>query len=116
VNRPEEPSLADRQAALVRALVAGEAVPPGFDEDAVQAAAHALLHKRARETAARYPALVAATGPDFTVRYIGWARDRPKSNTAADAHRFAHDNDVPWPPRPGPGARIGRLLRIRRPR
>ncbi|MEU1983659.1 hypothetical protein [Nocardia sp. NPDC019395] len=117
MSGPDGPSLAERQAALVRALVAGEAVPPGFDRDAVRAAAHALLHKRARETAARFPALVHATGPDFTARYIDWARDRPKTGTAADALRFARDNGVRWSPeKPGPGARIARLLRIRRSR
>ncbi|NUS92876.1 MAG: hypothetical protein HOQ36_10750, partial [Nocardia sp.] len=69
--------LADRQAALVRALVAGAAVPPGFDPIAVRAAAHALLHKRAREVAARCPELVYAAGPDFAARFVDWARDRP---------------------------------------
>ncbi|WP_280425714.1 hypothetical protein [Nocardia carnea] len=92
--------LADRQAALVRALVAGGVVPPGFDPAAVQATAEALLRKRARETVAHYPALAHATGPDFTARYIDWARGRPKAGTAADALAFARDNGVQWPPEP----------------
>lgn len=110
-----DPGLAERQAALVRALVADEPVPPGFDPDAVRAAADAILRKRARETAAHYPALVQATGPDFTARYIAWARGRPKGGAAADALAFARDHDVPWPPRPpAAGNRLAGLLRIRR--
>ncbi|WP_280399166.1 hypothetical protein [Nocardia carnea] len=111
------PGLAERQAALVRALVADDAVPPGFDPAAVRAAADAILRKRAREIAAHYPALVRATGPEFTARYIAWARGRPKGTTAADALGFARDHDVPWPPRP-PAApnRFAGLLRLRRSR
>ncbi|GGL38865.1 hypothetical protein [Nocardia jinanensis] len=111
------PGLADRQAALVRALVAGAAVPPGFDRAAVCAAAHALRHKRAREVAARYPELVHAAGPDFTTRFVEWARDRPKVGTTPDALSFARECGIPWPPsRPGffaPVARLFRRLRSR---
>lgn len=106
------PGLADRQAALVRALVAGAAVPAGFDPAAVGAAAHALRHKRAREVAARHPELVYATGPDFTERFVGWARNRPKDASVADAVRFAQECGIPWPPsRPGVPAPVYRLLR-----
>ncbi|MGI5222393.1 hypothetical protein [Nocardia sp. CA-290969] len=111
------PGLAERQAALVRALVAGEPVPCGFDPDAVRTAADAILRKRARETAAHYPALAQATGPEFTALYIAWARGRPKGGTAADALGFARDHEVPWPPQPPPAAnRLSGLLRLRRPR
>lgn len=106
--------LAERQAALVRALVAGGPVPPGFDPATVQATAAALLRKRARETAAHYPALVHATGPDFTARYIDWACGRPKAGTIADALAFARDNGVQWPPDPQPsGRRTALLSRLR---
>lgn len=106
----QAPGLADRQAALVRALVAGEAVPAGFDPVAVGAAAHALLHKRAREVAARHPELVYVTGPDFTERFVEWARHCPKDGT--DALRFARECGIPWPPsRPGVPAPVSRLLR-----
>jgi hypothetical protein len=112
VTDAQAPGLADRQAALVRALVAGEAVPAGFDPAAVGAAAHALRHKRAREVAARHPELVHATGPDFTERFVEWARNRPKDGTAADALRFARECGIPWPPsRPGFLALVSRLLR-----
>ncbi|MGW1742375.1 hypothetical protein ACWCPQ_26620 [Nocardia sp. NPDC001965] len=112
----QAPGLADRQAALVRALVAGAAVPPGFDPAAVHAAAHALRHKRAREVATRCPELVYATGPDFTARFVEWARDRPKSGTAADARRFARECGIPWPPpRSGYLASVAGLFRRFRP-
>lgn len=105
-------SLADRQAALVRALVAGADIPSGFDPAAVRAAAGALLHKRARETAARFPELAHAAGPGFIERFIDWARDRPKESTAADAVRFARDTGIPWPAAgPGPLARVRRIFR-----
>lgn len=39
-------TLAQRQAALVRALVAGAPVPPGFDAVAVAAAGAVCRHKR----------------------------------------------------------------------
>ncbi|MEU7142043.1 hypothetical protein ABZ942_21510 [Nocardia sp. NPDC046473] len=81
--------LAERQAALVRALVAGSPVPHGFDTEAVAAAARALLHKRAGEVARRCPLLVHACGEDFTERFIAWAADKPKTSTASDATAFA---------------------------
>ncbi|MEV0106885.1 hypothetical protein AB0H42_11175 [Nocardia sp. NPDC050799] len=110
------PGLADRQAALVRALVAGEPVPAGFDPAVVGAVAHALLHKRAREVAARHPDLVYATGPDFTERFVEWARNRPKDGTTADALRFARERGVPWPAsRPGFRPAVSRLLQRLRP-
>ncbi|MGW5385514.1 hypothetical protein [Nocardia sp. NPDC003963] len=109
---PERPGLADRQAALVRALVAGGDIPPGFDPEPVRAAAHALLHKRAREVAARCPELVHAAGPDFTTRFVEWARARPRDTTVADGRRFARECDIPWPPpRPGAFAPVARLIR-----
>ncbi|WP_327149123.1 hypothetical protein [Nocardia sp. NBC_01329] len=108
----QAPGLADRQAALVRALVAGEPVPPGFDPAGVHATAQALRYKRAREVAVRYPGLVHAAGPDFTTRFVEWARARPRSGTAADAVRFARESGIPWPPpRPGFLAPIVRLFR-----
>lgn len=41
-----EDTLADRQESLVRALVAGGPVPPGFDPAAVAAAGEVCRHKR----------------------------------------------------------------------
>ncbi|OLP04169.1 hypothetical protein BVU76_00435 [Mycolicibacterium porcinum] len=45
-------TLAQRQEALVRALVAGGPVPPGFDPAAVAAAGEVCRHKRDAHAAA----------------------------------------------------------------
>ncbi|MEA3527895.1 hypothetical protein [Nocardia implantans] len=93
-------TLAQRQAALVRALVAGAAVPPGFDAEAVGAAAEALLRKRAGEVARRFPLLVHACHGDFTARFTAWARHHPKTTTSADAAAFASATGIEWPATP----------------
>ncbi|MEV6770689.1 hypothetical protein AB0N05_18905 [Nocardia sp. NPDC051030] len=92
-------TLAERQAALVRALVAGAPVPPGFDAPDVSATAHALLHKRADDVARRFPLLAHQCGPEFTARFLEWARDRPKTTTAQDAAAFARQLGLPEPQR-----------------
>ncbi|MGX1804994.1 hypothetical protein ACWIGI_04710 [Nocardia sp. NPDC055321] len=102
-----QPSLAEQQAALVRALVAGAAAPPGFDAADLAATAHALLHKRAGEVAARFPVFAYACGPEFTARFLEWAATRPKTTTAADAAAFAAHVGVP-PPKTGGRRRFGR--------
>jgi hypothetical protein len=93
---PEHPTLAERQAALVRALVAGTAVPAGFDVDAIGAAADALLYKRAGEVARRFPLLAHACEGDFTARFTAWARTHPKTTTSADAAAFAAAAGIDW--------------------
>ncbi|MFJ9368549.1 hypothetical protein ACIRRA_29560 [Nocardia sp. NPDC101769] len=97
-------TLAEQQAAVVRALVAGDRPPPGFDADDLAATAHGLLHKRAEEVARRFPRLAQAAGPDFRARYLDWARTRPKTTTTEDAAAFARDLGLP-DPRPKPGRR-----------
>jgi hypothetical protein len=57
------PALADRQAALVAALVAGAPDPPGFDPARLAAMRRALLRKRAGEAAKHWPVLAASFGP-----------------------------------------------------
>ncbi|MGQ4618740.1 hypothetical protein [Nocardia sp. R7R-8] len=89
-------TLAQRQAALVRALVAGAAVPSGFDAEAVGAAADALLRKRSGEVARRFPLLVHACQGDFTARFTAWARNHPKTTTSADAAAFASAAGIDW--------------------
>ncbi|MEV6257865.1 hypothetical protein AB0L97_31880 [Nocardia sp. NPDC051911] len=93
---PDDATLAQRQAALVRALVAGATVPPGFDAEAVGAAAEALLRKRAGEVARRFPLLVHACEGDFTARFTAWARNHPKTTTSADAAAFATATGLDW--------------------
>lgn len=96
MNDSELSRLREQQEELVRALVSGAPIPPGFDRGAVAAAAEVLLRKRGREIAEHYPALAHAAGPDFLERFVEWARHRPKTGTAADAARFARDAAVPW--------------------
>ena len=48
-------TLADRQESLVRALVAGGPVPPGFDPVAVAAAGAVCRHKRDAHASAAVP-------------------------------------------------------------
>ncbi|MGY2030504.1 hypothetical protein [Nocardia gipuzkoensis] len=103
VPGPGTAPLAERQAALVRALVAGAAVPAGFDADAVGAAANALLFKRAGEIARRFPLLVHACDGDFTTAFTTWARDNPKTTTSADAAAFAAATGIDWSPAPRRG-------------
>ncbi|MFE6863340.1 hypothetical protein [Nocardia sp. NPDC057668] len=90
-------TLAEQQAALVRALVTGAPPPPGFDAGDLDATAHALLHKRAGDLARRFPVFAHACGPDFTALFLAWARTRPKVSTAADAAAFAAHLGVPPP-------------------
>ncbi|WP_051133578.1 hypothetical protein [Nocardia paucivorans] len=109
---PEAARLREQQAALVRALVRGDPVPPGFDRAAVAAAAEVLLRKRAREIAAHHPTLAHAAGPDFLDRFVEWARHRPKTGVTADAIRFARDTAIPWSPHePSRWGRLSALLR-----
>lgn len=82
-------TLAERQAALVRALVAGGEPPPGFDPAALEATSRALLRKRAGEIARADPRLPAACGPEFGRIFAAWAAGRPKTTTASDAAAFA---------------------------
>lgn len=58
-------SLADRQAALVAALVAGAPDPAGFDPVRLDATRRALLRKRAGEAAKHWPLLAASLGPEW---------------------------------------------------
>ncbi|MVU80040.1 hypothetical protein GPX89_22685 [Nocardia sp. ET3-3] len=100
IRGPADPAartLAQRQAEVVRALVAGDEPPPGFDAADLAATAHGLLHKRAEEVRRRFPRLVHAAGADFTARYVEWARTRPKTTTADDAAAFARELGLPEP-------------------
>ena len=82
-------TLADDQAALVRALVAGGPPPDGFDAERLATASRALLRKRAQDVGRRYPMLREGCGDRFLELFGEWARDRPKTSTDADARAFA---------------------------
>jgi hypothetical protein len=95
VPGPADPGAAGRlgarQAALVRALVAGGAVPDGFDPERVAATAAALARKRAREVARAWPALAYQLGGEFTGRFVAYAaaNPRPAGGALADGLAFA---------------------------
>lgn len=83
------PALARRQAALVAALVAGGAIPPGFDQARVRAARDALLRKRAGEVAGTWPALRRHYGTQWTAAFGAFAADRPTRGKLRDGWDFA---------------------------
>ncbi|MEU6075327.1 hypothetical protein [Micromonospora sp. NPDC047074] len=83
--------LAERQAALVAALVAGGPVPPGFDPAALAAAGAALLRKRAGEVARHWPLLAAGLGPRWQSTFAGWAAGRPTAGSLRDGWDLARD-------------------------
>ncbi|WP_067694975.1 hypothetical protein [Nocardia jejuensis] len=111
-DRAAAGTLAEQQAELVRALVAGAPAPPGFDVGALAATAHALLHKRAAEVSNRFPLLAHGCGPDFTATFMDWAATRPKTTTAADAAAFA--KHVGLPPQGSASRRPRGFRRLRR--
>jgi hypothetical protein len=85
VNR----SLAERQAELVTALVAGGPPPAGFDQERLRATTEALLRKRAGEVGERWPALRIQFGPQWTDAFAAWARDRPPQGSLRDGWDLA---------------------------
>ncbi len=83
--------LAERQAALVAALVAGAEVPTGFDAERVSAARSALLVKRADEVAEAWPLFAVSLGADWRNRFAGWAAGRRPVGALRDGWDFARD-------------------------
>jgi hypothetical protein len=84
--------LAERQAALVWALVAGAAVPAGFDPERVRLAAGSLDRKRRHAVAEVWPGLAEALGEAFAPRFADYAarRDLPaRGGPLADGRAFA---------------------------
>jgi hypothetical protein len=86
-------NLAERQAAVVAALVAGAPAPPGFDTHRVRATAAALLRKRTGEVAAAWPFLAAALGADWSASFGAWAAGRPPAGALRDGWDFARSLD-----------------------
>jgi hypothetical protein len=80
-------ALAQRQEALVRALVAGGPVPPGLDPARVAVTADGLARKRARGVAALWPALRLV--PDYEGRFATWAAGLPPGDAHAEGPAFA---------------------------
>jgi hypothetical protein len=82
-----EPSLAARQEALVRALVAGGPVPVGMDGARVAVTARTLVRKRARVVVGVWPAL--RTVENYEQRFVDWAGGRTPASATADGAAFA---------------------------
>jgi hypothetical protein len=85
-------SLAERQAELVRSLVAGAPTPPGFDERRLEAARKQLLRKRSRQVAAAWPALAASYGENWERIFGEWASGRPTLGATLDGWDFATEH------------------------
>jgi len=118
-------TLAERQAALVAALVAGAPDPPGFDPARLAVARRALLRKRAGEAAKHWPVLAASLGPRwstvFAVHHVGrepvgglrdgWYLARAlRPDLTADAAAELRDREAIWR---YDGAGPPRLRRVR---
>ncbi|WP_067478324.1 hypothetical protein [Actinomadura hibisca] len=88
-HEPIDAGLAAAQEALVRHMTAGGPLPPGFDADAVHAAAVAILRKRAGAAARAWPRLATAYGPGWTEAFTAWAAERPTRGSLHDAWDFA---------------------------
>ncbi|WP_234361514.1 hypothetical protein [Plantactinospora sp. BB1] len=84
-------TLADRQAALVAALVAGAPLPAGFDARLVGVARSALLHKRAGEVARHWPLLAAGHGRSWRAVFAAWAAGRPPAGSVRDGWDLARE-------------------------
>lgn len=87
----ERDDLAARQRELVRALLAGGPVPPGFDGHRVAVEAAALRSKRRSVAAQLRPDLVDRLDVLFRQLFDTWALDHPKPahlSFRADLDRF----------------------------
>ncbi|MGY0232910.1 hypothetical protein [Longispora urticae] len=88
---PPRPGLAERQAALVAALVGGAGPPDGFDPELLAATTAGLLAKRAGDVARAWPELARSLGPDWRRWFAGWAAGRPPGGSYADGLAAARD-------------------------
>jgi hypothetical protein len=82
-------SLAERQAALIAALVAEADVPAGFDLFGVLSTRAALLRKRSGEVASAWPLMSAAYGAAWRSTFSAWAAGRPPQGALRDGWDFA---------------------------
>ncbi|MDG4757087.1 hypothetical protein [Micromonospora sp. WMMD710] len=83
--------LAERQAELVAALVAGGAPPAGFAPGPLAATRTALLRKRAGEVARHWPLLAAGLGTEWPATFARWASDRPPAGSLRDGWDLARE-------------------------
>jgi hypothetical protein len=84
--------LAEQQARLVGALVAGGEHPEGFAPERLRLAAGSLRNKRVREVVRAWPELAACLGEEFAERFLAYAADHPppaEGGPLADGRSFA---------------------------
>jgi hypothetical protein len=100
--------LAEAQARLVAALVAGGDIPDGFDQERMRAQAASLVAKRRGIVVRIRPDTAMAAGPDLAAEFAAYARSRsaPPPNYRTDADDFAawlrERGRMPEPPRRKP--------------
>src|SRR5207302_1708618 len=82
-------TLAERQAALVAALVAGAPDPAGFDPDRLAATRRALLRKRAGEAAKAWPVLAASFGDRWASTFTAHHASRQPGGALRDGWNLA---------------------------
>ncbi|MET8091187.1 hypothetical protein [Micromonospora sp. NPDC005220] len=83
--------LAERQAELVAALVAGGEPPAGFAPGPLAATRAALLRKRAGEVARHWPLLAAGLGAGWSTTFADWAARRPTAGSLRDGWDLARE-------------------------
>lgn len=76
---------AHRQADVAAALTRSGPVPPGFQADAIHAAARGLVAKRAGELAADLPVLAADLGTQWLPTVARWSRLHPRGSRHSGA-------------------------------
>jgi hypothetical protein len=87
---PRPPAtLAERQAALVAALVAGAPDPAGFDPARLAATRRALLRKRAGEAGVTWPLLAASLGDRWAPTFAAHHRGREPGGALRDGWDLA---------------------------
>ncbi|WFF00411.1 hypothetical protein [Micromonospora sp. WMMD964] len=86
---PPRAGLAERQAELVAALVAGGPPPAGFAPGPLAATRAALLRKRAGDVARHWPLLAAGLGAEWSTTFAGWAAGRPTTGSLRDGWDLA---------------------------
>jgi hypothetical protein len=93
--------LAERQRALVAALVAGAPVPAGFDSRRIEITQQALLRKRAGDVAHHWPLLADSFGAGWPAAFADWAWGRTPQGALRDGWDLARslraDGRLPGP-------------------
>lgn len=85
-------TLAERQRALVAALLGIGPAPDGFDTGRLRTASDALLRKRSGEVANAWPQLARSFGTRWVDSFGAWARGRPRGGSIRDGWDFARSH------------------------